>query len=119
GTVTLNGPAPSGGQIVTLTSSNTAAATVPASITVAAGAMSATFTVSTTAVKNATTSTITATCNSGSAFATLTINPPALSSLSFNPTSVKGGATTQLTTTLTGLAPSGGIVVSLVSSAQT
>src|SRR6266446_3731163 len=42
GTVTLSGPAPSGGAQVALSSSNTTAARVPASVTVAAGATSAT-----------------------------------------------------------------------------
>ena len=41
GTVTLSSAAPAGGAVVTLGSSNTAAATVPGSVTVAAGATSA------------------------------------------------------------------------------
>src|SRR5438445_22208 len=45
GTVTLSGPAPSGGAQVALSSSDTSVATVPSSVTVAAGATSATFTV--------------------------------------------------------------------------
>jgi hypothetical protein len=50
GTVTLNGAAPPIGVVVTLRSSNTSAAQVPASITVPAGANSVTFAVSTGAV---------------------------------------------------------------------
>src|SRR5512136_2103327 len=50
GTVTLTGSAPAGGMVIGLTSSNTAAAQVPASVTVAAGAMTATFTVTTSPV---------------------------------------------------------------------
>jgi hypothetical protein len=46
GTVTLSAPAPAGGAVVALSSSNTVA-TVPTSVTVAAGATSTTFTVST------------------------------------------------------------------------
>ncbi len=45
GTVTLSSPAPAGGTVVTLSSSNTSLATVPASVTVAAGTMTKTFTV--------------------------------------------------------------------------
>src|SRR3989454_926118 len=60
GTVTLSGPAPSGGAAVSLLSGNTAAATVPASVTVAAGASSVTFTVSTSAVTSSTAVTISA-----------------------------------------------------------
>jgi hypothetical protein len=49
GTVTLSGPAPSGGVVVTL-ASNKPAAVVPASVTVPVGATSANFTVNTKAV---------------------------------------------------------------------
>jgi fibronectin type 3 domain-containing protein len=47
GTVTLSGPAPAGGLAVTLTSSDRRKATVPATVTVAAGQSTATFTVTT------------------------------------------------------------------------
>ncbi len=60
GTVTLSGPAPAGGAVVTLTSSNTAAAQVPASVTVLAGATTATFTATTSPVASNTAVTITA-----------------------------------------------------------
>jgi hypothetical protein len=53
GTVTLSSAAPSGGFTVDLTSDNTAAATVPSSVTVPAGSTSATFTVSTKELTNA------------------------------------------------------------------
>src|SRR5207248_8155363 len=45
GTVTLSAAAPAGGAVVALTSNNLNAATVPASVTVAAGATTAKFTV--------------------------------------------------------------------------
>ena len=51
GSVSLSAPAPAGGVVVTLSSSNTGLATVPASITVPAGASSVGFSVSTTTVK--------------------------------------------------------------------
>lgn len=47
GTVTLTIPAPSGGAVVNLSSSRPTRATVPASITIAAGSQSATFAVTT------------------------------------------------------------------------
>src|SRR5450631_2721955 len=47
-TVSLSGAAPAGGRSVSLASSDTLRATVPASITVAAGAQVATFTVTAT-----------------------------------------------------------------------
>jgi hypothetical protein len=53
GTVTLSSAAPSGGFVVDLTSDNTAAATVPPTVSVPAGSTSAAFTVSTKEVTNA------------------------------------------------------------------
>ncbi|MBZ5554812.1 MAG: tandem-95 repeat protein, partial [Acidobacteriia bacterium] len=60
GTVTLTGPALSGGAVVTLQSSNPAVAQVPASVTVEGGATSATFGVSTSAVSGMTPLAVTA-----------------------------------------------------------
>jgi trimeric autotransporter adhesin len=79
GTVTLDAAAPSGGASMALSSSNTAAATVPASVTVPAGATSATFTVSTTAVSSSASTTISATYAGLTRSATLTVNAPASS----------------------------------------
>src|SRR5262249_17830760 len=59
GTVTLTSGAPAGGAVVSLSSSN-AVATVPASVTVAAGATSATFTIATSTVTASTAPTISA-----------------------------------------------------------
>ena len=75
GTVTLNGAAPTGGATVLLGSSNTAVATAPASVTVAAGQTTATFSATTTAVTTTTSATITASFSGTSANATLTVNP--------------------------------------------
>ncbi len=122
GTVTLSGPAPSGGAQVTLSSSNTGAASVPSSVTVAAGATSATFTVSTSAVTASSTVTISATYGGATRSASLTVTPAAppaltLSSLSLNPTSVVGGMQSSTgTVTLSGPAPAGGAQVALSSS---
>jgi len=74
-TVTLSGAAPTGGAIVSLSSSNTAVATVPASVTVAAGKTTATATVTSKTVTSSSTATITATYNSVARSATLTVNP--------------------------------------------
>ena len=73
GTVTLNAAAPAGGAVVSLTSSNTAAAQVPASVTVPDGATSATFTATTSPVASDTAVTITALYNSVSRTTTLTV----------------------------------------------
>jgi hypothetical protein len=122
GTVTLSGPAPTGGALVTLSSSNTAAATVPSSVTVPAGAASATFMVSASAVTASTTVTISAAYAGAIRTASLAVTPaappaPTLSSLTLSPTSVVGG--TQSSTgavTLSGPAPAGGAQVALSSS---
>jgi hypothetical protein len=73
-TVTLNGTAPSGGTVVSLSSDN-AAASVPSSVTVAAGATSATFTITTTSVSANTTANITASSLGSSQTAALTVAP--------------------------------------------
>jgi len=75
GTVTLDGPAPSYGAVVSL-SSSASAAMVPPSVTVASGATSATFTVSTSAVTASTPVTVTATYGGAMKTASLTVNPP-------------------------------------------
>lgn len=74
GTVTLSGAAPSGGALVYLTSSMSAA-TVPASVSVPAGATSATFAANTSAVSASTPVTITATDAGVVRTATLTVTP--------------------------------------------
>jgi thermitase len=75
GTVTLTGPAPAGGAVVQLRSSNTSAATVPSSVTVPAGQTSASFTIRTTSCWGCIyrVVTITATYNNTSKSAQLTI----------------------------------------------
>jgi uncharacterized repeat protein (TIGR03803 family) len=73
GTVTLGGPAPSGGAVVALSSSSASVASVPAAVTVPGGATSASFVVSTKPVKRTKTTTITASYNSSSVSATLTV----------------------------------------------
>jgi hypothetical protein len=87
GTVTLNGFPPSAGAVVTLSSSNSLAATVPTSVTVPSTATSATFTVTSLSVSSSTAVVITATFSNGSMTATLTVNPPP----SFTPVRINSG----------------------------
>jgi hypothetical protein len=75
GTVTLTSAAPSGGALVSLSSSNTAVATVPASVTIAAGATSATFAATTPSVAANTPVTITSAYSGVSRTTTLTVTP--------------------------------------------
>ncbi|MDX6513042.1 MAG: hypothetical protein QOE36_2546 [Gaiellaceae bacterium] len=73
GWVTLGGPAPSGGAVVTLSSSLPAVVSVPPTMTVPAGAWRASFAVPTSRVKQTRTATITAGYNAGSVSARLTV----------------------------------------------
>jgi hypothetical protein len=75
GTVKLSSPAPSGGAVVTLTSSNTAVATVPASVIVASGQTTATFMVTTNTVTSSTYLTISAGYAGTTRTAKLTVKP--------------------------------------------
>ena len=77
GTATLSAAAPAGGIVVSLASSNPAVATVPASVTVAAGATSATFPAATSGVAASTAVTISASYNGVTKTAVLTVTPPA------------------------------------------
>lgn len=75
GTVVISGPAPSGGAVVSLTSSNPGVAGVPASITIPAGRASATFMVTTSSVTTSSLVTISATYNRVTISPTLTVTP--------------------------------------------
>ena len=73
GTVTLTAAAPAGGVSVALASSDTAVATVPASVTVAEGSTSASFAVSTSEVGSDTSVTISGTFDGTTRTATLAV----------------------------------------------
>ncbi len=109
GSITLTGPAPANGTLVTLTSDN-AAATVPASVTVAAGATGITFPITTTAVASSIAANITATYGGVSKSAALTILPssttlPSLTSLYLGPNGIVAGTSGTGTVTFSGTAP--------------
>lgn len=116
GTVTLTARAPAGGAVVALTSSNTAVASVPASVTIAEGDSSATFAVTTTAVSATTSATISATWNGTKKSTMLKVRPISVSTLTFNPKSVRSQGTTTGTITLEAPAAPSDIVVALTSS---
>jgi hypothetical protein len=107
GIVTLSGPAPAGGWQVALSSSSSAAS-VPASVTVAAGAPSATFPVSTGAVDASTPVIISASYGGVTLTATLTVNPaPVAPSITAQPVSqtVTAGQTATFSVIASGTAP--------------
>jgi hypothetical protein len=89
-TVMLNGQAPAGGAVVSL-SSNSLAVSPPPTVTVPAGSFSTFFPVSTSSVTAPTTATVTASWNGGSAQSQLTLLPqPPPSALTLSPTSTVG-----------------------------
>lgn len=117
--VTITDPAPAGGTVVAITSSNATLAPVPASVVVAAGQVSASFTIATTTASAPTAVTISATFPATvTQTAILTVVPsPTPVSLTLSPASVSGGMTSTGTVTLSGPAPAGGSAVALSSSA--
>jgi len=120
GTVTLSGPAPANGALVSLSSAS-GAVSVPAGVAVAQGASSANFGITTSVVANTTVTGLSASYGGVTKTATLTVNPattppPAVASLTLNRTSIAGGSSVTGTVRLVAAAPSGGKLVTLASS---
>ena len=117
GIVTLSSAAPAGGAMIALSGADPA--TVPASVTVAAGSTSESFTIATRAVAGATLVTISASFGGVTMTAPLTVlsfaPDVALRSISLSPAGVIGGTTSQGTLTLDGPAGVGGALVTLSS----
>src|SRR5262245_7324417 len=129
GRVRVTGPAPdpsNGPVTIALASSNESAVVVARRVTVGFGGTFADFRIRTFAVAQPTPVTITASFNGVTRSATLTVNPSGsppppppppptvtLSAFSVSPATVVGGASSNGTVTLSGDAPSGGVVVSL------
>lgn len=116
GKVTLSGPAPAGGAVVALSDTNPAA-TVPSSVTVPAGATSATFRIAGTAVASAQAGSVTAAYGGVSKSAAVTVRPIGVLRLVLSPNPVVGPNPVTGTVTLECPAGTGGIPVSLLSSA--
>jgi hypothetical protein len=112
GTVNLTASAPAGGALVTLSSSNTSAASVPASVTVPQSSTSTTFTVVTGSVTTSTPVTLTAMYSGVTTTFGFTVNPQPNFSLSMSPNSanVAAGASITYTVTVTALYGFAGIV---------
>jgi trimeric autotransporter adhesin len=113
-TLTLSDPAPGGGLTVNVSSSNTAVATVPATVTFAAGATTASLPVTGvapgTAVIHAG-----ASPNVPDATANVTVTPPGAIVVPSN-TSVGLGSSANFAVTLSSPAPAGGVTITLSSS---
>jgi len=113
GTVTL-ASAPSANTVVTLSSDN-AALSVPASVTIAAGSTTATFTATSSPVASDTLVSVTA---SGTGITSgtgqLTVRSPRIGGLTFSAEAVKQGQSATGTVTLQAAAPAGGMLVSFI-----
>ncbi|HZH98241.1 MAG TPA: hypothetical protein VEX38_04665, partial [Fimbriimonadaceae bacterium] len=115
GAVRLSQNAPAGGSQVEVWS-NSSVVVVPSTVTVTAGNSSALFTVATKNVGATSVRQVYARFGGVTRQCNLTINPAVLlSTLTVNPSTVKGGTNTTGTVTLTNPAPAGGTVVNLTS----
>ena len=85
-------------------------------VVVAAGKTAAAFTVKTVPTPSQTTATVTATFGTTNQTASILVLAPALSALSFSPSSVTGGKSSVGTVSLTSPAPAGGLKIGLTSS---
>ncbi len=117
GTVTLNAKAPAAGFTVSLSSANTAAATVPSTVQVASGQTGATFPVSTKTVSANTSAQLTASALGVSATVNLGITSAPETAVTLTGVSaqlVRGNRTRlRVTVTLSGPAGAGGALVTL------
>ena len=115
GLVRLTAPAPNGGQVVQLSSSNSSA-TVPASVTVAAGQTTAYFFTSTTYTPTTVSGAITGMSGGATASQVLNVRPIKVRSMALSPDTVNGASqTVNGTATLECTAPTT-ISINLVSS---
>ncbi|MDR3687786.1 MAG: PQQ-binding-like beta-propeller repeat protein [Fimbriimonas sp.] len=113
-TITLTGPAPSGGYVVA-TSSVNPNATTPGLVTIPEGATSTTFTVNTDGVPQVIITEIDVVYSTQTVGDTLTINLTSLKGLAVSPNIVTGGTSSTGTVTLDGMASIMGLVVNLSS----
>jgi drug/metabolite transporter superfamily protein YnfA len=90
GTVSLDGPAPAAGALVTL-SDNLATATTPAGVTIAPGTTSKTFTITTTVVATKFTGAVTASYGGIVKTTPLIVRPVSVQSITVSPNPITGG----------------------------
>jgi len=114
-TITFSAPAPIGGAVVTLVTTNPTVVILPATVTVSAGSLTRSYAVKTAPVTTVIAVPLTASYGGSSVSATLTVKPPSISAVSLLPNSVKGGASSQGTVKLNGPAPAGGVRINLAS----
>jgi hypothetical protein len=107
GIITLSGPAPAGGLVVSLTSSATNLATVPPTVTIPAGSTSTTFPIQTIPAQ---TGPVIITANLAGVSQTTQLNLVRLVSVAVNPNNIGPGQSTTGTLTLSGPVPTGAVV---------
>ncbi len=109
--IQLSGAASAAGAVINLTSSNPAAAPVPASVNMPANTAWMQFQIQAGQVTSTTPVTLTATLNSGQATLQFNVLPPSLKSITMNASTISGGAQVGAIAMLNGQAPAGGAVV--------
>src|SRR6478735_5291848 len=109
--IQLSAAAPAAGAVINLTSSNPAAAPVPASVNMPPNTAWMQFQMQVGQVTSSTPVTVTATLNSGQASVQFNVMPPSLKSITMNAPTISGGAQVGAIAMLNGQAPAGGAVV--------
>jgi hypothetical protein len=109
--IQLSAAAPAAGAVINLTSSNPAAAPVPASVNMPPNTAWMQFQMQAGQVTSSTPVTVTATLNSGQASVQFNVQPPSLKAITLTPASISGGAQGGAIVMLNGQAPAGGAVV--------
>lgn len=118
-TLTLSGPAPSGGATIQLSVETEGPFTLLSSVTVPTGASAVSFSIPTRRVETAITCRLTAAYGASTVAADLTVVPATLSSLTLRPSAVRAGLATRGVVTLDTPAPPEGALVALTSSDST
>lgn len=115
GTVTLNSPAPSTGLSITLSSTDSSVASVPATVDILGGATSATFDIMTFVTPVDRVVSISAVASTAVQDSeTLVVLTPGIVSIVVDPSTVTGPDTSIGTVTLSAAAPAGGLAVAIV-----
>jgi hypothetical protein len=110
--VTMWGTAPAGGAVIKLTSDRPKVIPVPATVTIPAGESQVLFKVKSTAVTESVSVLITAEYKGVKRYKRITILRPYLSSMSLQ-SLIRAGGEGRLTVRISGIAPTGGVIVAL------
>ena len=112
--VLLTGPAPDGGLVVTLSTTN-AAVRLPTTLTIPAGAVSGVVSVQSVPVATRVTGQLVVQVGTLKKTSSVSVNPPVISSLVASHGTIVSGESVDVTVQLTGVAPAGGTSVVLTS----